>query len=108
MDVVDNYRFKLGSSEFVPIMVGGMGVNISTAELALEACRLGGIGHISDAMNPFVSETYGFLENKYILCGHDITPSTGQPYWSMTLILRLGVTQPKIRKTNKIYIDFFI
>ncbi len=56
MDVVDNYRFKLGSSEFVPIMVGGMGVNISTAELALEACRLGGIGHISDAMNPFVSD----------------------------------------------------
>jgi NAD(P)H-dependent flavin oxidoreductase YrpB (nitropropane dioxygenase family) len=33
-----------------------MGVNISTAELALEACRLGGIGHISDAMNPFVSD----------------------------------------------------
>jgi len=56
MDVVDNYRFRLGSSEFVPIICGGMGVNISTAELALEACRLGGIGHISDAMNPFVSD----------------------------------------------------
>jgi nitronate monooxygenase len=56
MDMVDNYRFKLGSNEFVPIMVGGMGVNISTAELALEACRLGGIGHISDAMNPFVAD----------------------------------------------------
>ena len=40
----------------MPIIVGGMGVNISTAELALEACRLGGIGHISDAMNPFVSD----------------------------------------------------
>jgi nitronate monooxygenase len=36
----------------VPIMVGGMGVDISTAELALEAARLGGIGHISDAMVP--------------------------------------------------------
>ena len=56
MDMVDNYRLKLGSDEFVPIMVGGMGVNISTAELALEACRLGGIGHISDAMNPFVAD----------------------------------------------------
>ncbi|MDH3512365.1 MAG: nitronate monooxygenase [Gammaproteobacteria bacterium] len=55
-DVVDNYRFRLGSDEYVPIMIGGMGVNISTAELALEACRLGGIGHISDAMNPFVSD----------------------------------------------------
>jgi NAD(P)H-dependent flavin oxidoreductase YrpB (nitropropane dioxygenase family) len=30
-------------------MVGGMGVNISTSELALSAERLGGIGHISDA-----------------------------------------------------------
>jgi len=56
MDVVDNYRLRLGSDEYVPIMVGGMGVNISTAELALEASRLGGIGHISDAMNPFVSD----------------------------------------------------
>ncbi len=55
-DVLDNYRLTLGRDEYVPIMVGGMGVNISTAELALETCRLGGIGHISDAMNPFVSD----------------------------------------------------
>lgn len=46
---VDNFRFKLGNKEYVPIVIGGMGVNISTAELALEAARLGGIGHISDA-----------------------------------------------------------
>lgn len=56
MDALDNYRLTLGRDEYVPIIVGGMGVNISTAELALEACRLGGIGHISDAMNPFVSD----------------------------------------------------
>lgn len=56
MDVVDNYRLKLGKGEFVPIVTGGMGVDISTSELALEACRLGGIGHISDAMVPFVSD----------------------------------------------------
>jgi nitronate monooxygenase len=37
-------------------MVGGMGVDISTAELSLEAARLGGIGHISDAMVPTVSD----------------------------------------------------
>ena len=55
-DRVENYRFKLGDREYVPLIVGGMGVNISTAELALETCRLGGIGHISDAMNPFVSD----------------------------------------------------
>ena len=48
--VVDDYRLTLGESEYVPIMIGGMGVDISTADLALEAARLGGIGHISDAM----------------------------------------------------------
>ena len=56
MDELDNYRLTLGSDQYVPIMVGGMGVNISTAELAHEASRLGGIGHISDAMLPFVSD----------------------------------------------------
>jgi NAD(P)H-dependent flavin oxidoreductase YrpB (nitropropane dioxygenase family) len=37
-------------------MIGGMGVDISTSELALEVCRLGGIGHISDAMVQDVSD----------------------------------------------------
>ncbi len=45
-DVVDNYRHTLGNKEYVPIMVGGMGVNISTAEHALEVCRQGGIGRL--------------------------------------------------------------
>jgi nitronate monooxygenase len=50
MKRVDDFRLRLGKHELVPIMIGGMGVDISTAELALEAARLGGIGHISDAM----------------------------------------------------------
>ncbi len=37
-------------------MIGGMGVDISTAELALEAARLGGIGHLSDALVTDVSD----------------------------------------------------
>ena len=56
MKRVDDFRLRLGSKELVPIVVGGMGVDISTAELALEAARLGGIGHISDAMVPTVSD----------------------------------------------------
>lgn len=56
MKRVDDFRLRLGSKELVPIMVGGMGVDISTAELSLEAARLGGIGHISDAMVPTVSD----------------------------------------------------
>ncbi len=49
MKSVDDFRLKFGRKELVPIMIGGMGVDISTAELALEAARLGGVGHISDA-----------------------------------------------------------
>ena len=56
MKRVDDFRLQFGRQELVPIMIGGMGVDISSAELALEAARLGGIGHISDAMVPTVSD----------------------------------------------------
>lgn len=56
MKSVDDFRLRLGKHELVPIVIGGMGVDISTAELALEAARLGGIGHISDAMVPTVAD----------------------------------------------------
>ena len=56
MKCVDDFRLKFGKQELVPIMIGGMGVDISTADLALEAVRLGGVGHISDAMLPTVSD----------------------------------------------------
>lgn len=55
-DKVDNYRWQLGNLELVPLVIGGMGVDISTTELALAAARLGGIGHISDAMVQHVSD----------------------------------------------------
>ncbi len=67
MKCVDDYRLKFGKQEFVPIMVGGMGVDISTAELALEVARLGGIGHISDAMVKTVADrrfNTKFVKNK--------------------------------------------
>lgn len=59
MKRVDDFRLNFPGrrQELVPIMIGGMGVDISTAELALEAARLGGIGHISDAMVHTVSDT---------------------------------------------------
>ncbi|MBI3143934.1 MAG: nitronate monooxygenase [Pseudogulbenkiania sp.] len=56
MKRVDDFRLRLGKQELVPIMVGGMGVDISTSALSLEAARLGGIGHISDAMVPTVAD----------------------------------------------------
>ena len=56
MKCVDDFRLRLGKQELVPIMIGGMGVDISTSMLALEAARLGGVGHISDAMINTVSD----------------------------------------------------
>ncbi len=56
MKRLDDFRMRLGCQELVPIMIGGMGVDISTADLALEAARLGGVGHISDAMIKTVTD----------------------------------------------------
>ncbi|MDX1593120.1 MAG: nitronate monooxygenase [Gammaproteobacteria bacterium] len=56
MKSLDDFRLQLGGRELVPLVIGGMGVDISTSDLALEAARLGGIGHISDAMVPTVSD----------------------------------------------------
>lgn len=64
---MDDYRLVLGGREYVPVVIGGMGVDISTRGLALEAARLGGIGHLSDAMLPAVMDTEHrthFVKNK--------------------------------------------
>ncbi len=53
---MDQFRLCLGGREFKPIMLGGMGVNISTKALALAVAAQGGIGHISDAMLPDVAD----------------------------------------------------
>ena len=78
MKRVDDFRLMFGKKEYVPIMVGGMGVDISTAELALEAARLGGIGHISDAMVPDVSDRRfdtSFVKDKTRFYKHNIDNS---------------------------------
>jgi nitronate monooxygenase len=48
-------------------MIGGMGVDVSTSEMVLEAARLGCIAHLSDAMIPAVCDkNFGtnFTKNK--------------------------------------------
>ncbi|MYM26220.1 nitronate monooxygenase [Duganella sp. FT135W] len=75
MKRVDDFRLRFGNEEYVPIMIGGMGVDISTSELALEAARLGGIGHISDAMVEDVSDRKfdtSFVKDKTKLYKHNI------------------------------------
>ena len=67
MEAPHHYRLKLGRSEFAPLVIGGMGVDISTSEMVLEAVRLGCIAHLSDAMIPAVCDkNFGtqFVQNK--------------------------------------------
>jgi len=56
MSTLSQFSLTFRDRSFVPLLQGGMGVNISTAELALEVARMGGIGHISDAMSPHVHD----------------------------------------------------
>lgn len=75
MKRLDDFRLRLGRRELVPIMIGGMGVDISTADLALEAARLGGIGHISDAMIKTVTDRRyktKFVKAKQALYKHNV------------------------------------
>ena len=68
---VDDFRLTIGGEAFVPLVIGGMGVNISTAELALEGARLGGIGHLSDAgVCAVADQRFGtdFVRNKRKRC----------------------------------------
>ncbi len=67
MTCVDDFRLDLGGKQYIPLMVGGMGVDISTSRLALEAARLGGIGHISDALSMSVTDRLyrtGYLKSR--------------------------------------------
>ena len=56
MKCLDDFRLLFGKNEFVPLIIGGMGVDISSTDLALVAAQQGGIGHISDAMSPTVTD----------------------------------------------------
>ena len=54
---LNDFRIMLKGKSLVPLMVGGMGANISTAEMVLAVEKLGGIAHLSDAMLPDVVDT---------------------------------------------------
>jgi nitronate monooxygenase len=78
MRCVNDYRLRFGTRELVPIVCGGMGVDISTGSLALEVARLGGVGHISDAMVQTVSDrrfNTGFVKEKQKLYKYNVANS---------------------------------
>ena len=47
---LSDFPITFRNRAYAPLMVGGMGVNISNADLALAVERLGGIAHLSDAL----------------------------------------------------------
>lgn len=56
MTVLNDFTLQLCGKSYRPLLIGGMGVDISTSHLALAAAERGAIGHISDAMAPFISD----------------------------------------------------
>jgi NAD(P)H-dependent flavin oxidoreductase YrpB (nitropropane dioxygenase family) len=68
MKNLSQYRLKLGDNEYTPLVIGGMGVDISTEALALVAAENGSIGHISDAMITAVADRHcktSFVSQKF-------------------------------------------
>jgi nitronate monooxygenase len=101
MKCVDDFRLRLGSHELVPIVIGGMGVDISTAELALEAARLGGVGHISDAMVPTVSDrryNTKYVKDKLKLYKYNVANSDKSDV-QFDLALLAEATETHVRRT---------
>ncbi len=58
MKSLDDFRLNLGKNLFKPIFIGGMGVDISSEQLALAGAKMGCIGHISDALVHTLSDKY--------------------------------------------------
>jgi nitronate monooxygenase len=107
MKRVDDFRLRLGKHELVPIMIGGMGVDISSADLAVEVARLGGVGHISDAMIKTVSDRRyhtKFVKEKLALYKYNVGNEDKSPVkfdlGKLVEATRLHVESAMSRKTG--------
>ena len=79
-------------------MQGGMGVNISTAEMAQAVAARGGIGHVSDAMVPDLADRLfgtGFTRMKALAC-KALERTTGEAGFHFPV--------EKIREAAKLYL----
>lgn len=114
MKCVNDFRLRFGKQELVPIIIGGMGVDISTADLALEAARLGGIGHISDAMIQTVSDRRfktHFVKDKLKLYKYNVAnPDKSEVHFDLGWLaeatrLHVGKTMEAKRGEGLIFIN---
>lgn len=95
---LDDFRLELKGRSLVPIMQGGMGVNISTAEMAQAVAARGGIGHVSDAMVPDLADRLfgtGFTRMKALAC-KALERTTGEAGFHFPV--------EKIREAAKLYL----
>ena len=102
MKCVDDFRLTFGKRELVPIVIGGMGVDISTSDLSLVAARLGGIGHISDAMLPTVSDRRydtQYVRNKLKQYKHNVTNLLDKSDVRFDLDLLAEATRTHVERT---------
>ncbi len=96
---VDQFRFRIKGKEFVPIMIGGMGVDISSDKLALVASKNNGVGHISDAMIPTVTDRH--FSTKYSKEKHDKYKENKFSFDKTKIHFDLE----KIKEATKLYVD---
>lgn len=101
MKQLDDFRLSFDKKEeIVPIIVGGMGVDISNKELALEVARMGGIGHISDAMLPTVTDRHyntRYVKDKLKKYKYNVASSD-----KSNIKFDLGL----IRDANKMHVEY--
>ena len=74
---LQHFTLSLGRQQYIPLVVGGMGVDVSTPDLVLAVARLGGIAHLSDAMAPALMDRHAgtdFVRDKRARCRVNDSP----------------------------------
>ncbi len=111
-----DYRVVLGGSEYFPLMIGGMGVDVSTSAMVLEAARLGCIAHLSDAMVPAVCDrnfgtnfTKSKVENFQRLQAEELVPDRIPRFnlheYRLAQLQYIGNTIEKKKGTGGVFVN---
>ena len=86
---LNDFTLTLGRQDYIPLLVGGMGVDVSTPNLVLAVAHLGGIAHLSDAMLPAVLNRHAgtcFVQDKRAQCQVIAHPETAATAFDVTAL----------------------
>jgi nitronate monooxygenase len=111
-----DHRIKIRHSEYLPLVIGGMGVDVSTSGMVLEAVRLGCVGHLSDAMVPMVCDkrfgtnfVQNKIENHYRLSAErvmqDCVPKYDLSEYRKAQLRYIGDTVERKRGTGGVFVN---